>query len=329
VSFATSAGLGAVHWAPDGKTFALLDQFPAVIHLFSRAGKSLGDVPGRNLAWIDASRYIVVRWLDADSLTTQAFIGQVGQTELTQIPGVYGEELVGNGHGAVALALPDVNSQYAVWSNGRLSKPRRGEPVAWSTDGREVAVLYNDQTKVQSWLEIVGLVGQRIASLDVGEFVEGLQVSFSPDGRNVALSAGPGSSPCILNIATGRTASMGSAPAISIAWASDTQLLTVAPDPIPRLLTEWDLAGKSVQIPAQAADLVSVPNAGVVALVQEDLSDLTVAPSALVLLEPPKEPITINFASRVGLPFWSPDGQVGVVVSYYQSNPSEAFLIAP
>jgi hypothetical protein len=329
VSFATGPSLGDVLWAPDGKTFAVLDQVPAVIHFFSRAGKSLGDTPGRNVAWIDATRYILLRWLDAGSFTTQAFIGQVGQTELTQIPGVYGEELLGNGHGAVALTMPGVNSQYVLWSSSEVSKPRAGQPVSWSKDGRELAVVYIDQAAVKVWFEVVGLTGQRIAAVDVGGLVEGLQVAFSPDGRNVALSAGPRSLPCILNVPTGRTVSMGSAPAISIAWAGDTRLLIVPPDPIPRFLTEWDLGGKPVEIPAQAADLVSVPNTEVVALVQEDLSDFTVAPSALVLLEPPKEPITINFASRVGLPFWSPDGQVGVVVSYYQSNPTEAFLIAP
>jgi dipeptidyl aminopeptidase/acylaminoacyl peptidase len=335
VSFTKGSSLGEVRWAPDGKTFALLDESQsadlAVIHFFSRAGKSLGDIPGRNLAWIDANRYIVLRWPDADPGAAQAFIGRVGQTVLTQIPGVYGygEDMLGNGHGAVALPLPSVNEQYVVWSDGRLSQPRPGWPVAWSNDGQELAVLYDDQSAVQSWFYVVGLAGQRIAAVDVGEPVEGLQVLFSPDGRNVALSAGPGSLPCILNIPTGRTVSMGSAPAISIAWASDTRLLTVAPDPIPRFLTEWDLAGKSVQIPAQAGDLVSVPNAGVVALVQEDLSDLTGAPGALVLLDPPKEPTRIGFAGQIGLPYWSPDGKIAVVISYYPSNSTEAFFITP
>lgn len=331
VSFATGPSLGEVLWAPDGQTFAVLDQVPAVIHFFSRAGKSLGDVPGRNLAWIDSSSYVLLRWPDADPGGAQAFTGRVGQTALTQIPGAYGygEEMLGNGHGAVSLSLPSVNGQYVVWSDGRLSQPRPGSPIAWSNDGQELAVLYDDQSAVQSWFYVVGLSGQRLAAVNLGEVAEGLQVLFSPDGLKVALSVGPDLTPCILDIPTGRTVSFGSW-ARSIAWGSDTRLLTIPADSTkPMSLEAWDLAGKSVQIPAQAADLVNVPNTGVVALVEEDLSDFTVAPSALVLLEPPKEPITINFASRVGLPFWSPDGQVGVVVSYYQSNPTEAFLITP
>ncbi|HEY5486312.1 MAG TPA: hypothetical protein VIK06_01580 [Candidatus Limnocylindrales bacterium] len=331
VSFATGPSLGDVLWAPDGKTFAVLDQVPAVIHFFSRAGKSLGDVPGRNMAWIDATKYIVLRWPDADPSAAQAFIGRVGQTVLTQIPGVYGygEDMLGNGHGAVALPLPSVNEQYVVWSDGRLSQPRPGWPVAWSNDGQELAVLYDDQSAVQSWFYVVGLSGQRLAAVNLGEVAEGLQVLFSPDGRKVALSVGPDLTPCILDIPTGRTVSFGSW-ARSIAWASDTRLLTIPADSTkPMSLEAWDLAGKPVQIPAQAADRVNVPSTGVVALVQEDQSGITGAPSALVLLDPPKAPIKIDFAGQIGLPLWSPDGEVAVVISYYPSNTTEAFFVTP
>jgi len=331
VSVTTGASLGEVRWAPDGSTFALLDQVPAVIHFFSRAGKSLGDVPGRNMGWIDATKYIVLRWPDSDPSAAQAFIGRVGQTVLTQIPGVYGygEDMLGNGHGAVALPLPSVIEQYVVWSDGRLSQPRPGWPVAWSNDGQELAVLYDDQSAVQSWFYVVGPSGQRLAAVNLGEVAEGLQVLFSPDGRKVALSVGPDLTPCILDIPTGRTVSFGSW-ARSIAWASDTRLLTIPADSTkPMSLEAWDLAGKPVQIPAQAADRVGVSGTGVVAFVQEDPSGITGAPRALVLLDPPKEPTRIGFAGQIGLPYWSPDGEIAVVISYYPSNTTEAFFITP
>ena len=329
VSITTGPSLGEVRWAPDGKTFALLDQIPALIHFFSRAGGSLGDVSGRNLAWIDATRYIVLRWPDADPSAAQAFIGRVGQAVLTQIPGVYSQELVSNGHGAVALSLPSEND-YVLWSNGQLSKARSGEPVSWSNDGQELALLHVDYLTLQAWAEVVGLSGQRLAAVpSLKSFAEGLAVLFSPDGHKLALSAGPGRLPFILDIATGRIVSIGATPVVSIAWASDTRLLTVPEDPIPRSLAAWDLEGKPVQIPAQPADRVSASSTGVVSLVQDSPSGGAGTPSALVLLDPPKEPATITFLGECG-PVWSPDGGVAVVICYYFSSDStEAFLITP
>jgi len=329
VSITTGPSLGEVRWAPDGKTFALLDQIPALIHFFSRAGQSLGDIPGRNLAWIDANRYIMLRWPDANPSAAQAFIGRVGETVLAQIPGVYGEDLVGNGHGAVALMLPSMND-YVLWSNGQLGKARAGRPVSWSNDGRELALLHVDYLTMQAWAEVVGLSGQRLVAIPSSKsFAEGLAVLFSPDGRKVALSDGPGRLPFILDIATGRIVSIGATPVVSIAWASDTRLLTVPEDPIPRSLAAWDLEGKPVQIAAQAADWVSVSSTGVVALVQENPSGITGAPDVLVFLDPPNEPININLPGS-GFPVWSPDGEVAVVICYYSSsNSTEAFLITP
>jgi hypothetical protein len=325
VSFATGPSLGVVLWAPDGKTFAVLDQVTAVIHFFSRAGKSLGDVPGRNMAWIDATKYIVLRWPDSDPSAAQAFIGRVGQTALTQIPGVYYEELVGNGHGAVALVLPSMND-YVVWSSGQLSKARSGKPVSWSADGQELALLHVDYLTLQASAEVVGLSGQRLAAApSLKSFAEGLAVLFSPDGHRVALSAGPGRLPFIVDIATGRTTSVGTTPVVSMAWASDTRLLTVPGDPFPLSLAAWDLEGKPVQIPAQPADRVDVSSTGVISLVQDNTGTL----SELVLLDPPKEPATITFLGQCG-PVWSPDGGVAVVVCYYSSsNSTEAFFITP
>jgi hypothetical protein len=323
VPFATGPSLGNVLWAPDGKTFAVLDQIPAVVHFFSRAGKSLGDIPGRNLAWIDATRYILLRWPDANPSGAQAFIGRVGQTVLTQIPGVYGEDLVGNRHGAVALVLPGVEWQYVLWSNGEMSKPRAGDPVSWSKDGQELALLHIDHLTLQAWAEVVGLSGQRLAAVpSLESFAEGLVVLFSADGHKLALSAGPGRLPFILDIATSRAITVGTTPLVSMAWASDTRLLTVPEDPIPRSLDAWDIEGKPVQIPYQPADRVSVSSDGAVAILQES------TPS-IVLLNSPTKLISLP-GSPLAPPVWSPDGKVAIVICYYSaSNSTEAFFITP
>ncbi len=320
--------LVAVRWAPDGATFALLDESGfadhAIVHFFSRAGKSLGDVSGRDLAWIDAERYVVLQWPDpTEQIQGNAFIGQVGMIALTQIPGTYGEGLIGSGRGEIALPLAN-SSEYVLWSNGQLSQPRAGRPVAWSNDGQKLAVLHVNAKTLRAWPEVVGLSGARLAaaeSLDCS--VIGLAVLFSPDGLNVAISdcvAGTGTLPFILNLATSKAESLGDRPVNSIAWADGQRLYTVSSDP-GSLLTEWGIDRQAVTIASQAADRVSVSVTGVVAVTQDSTN-------SIAFLDSPSAPIRLA-ASQFVAPVWSQVGTVAVVICYLPDDSTEAFLITP
>jgi len=320
--------LVAVRWAPDGKTFALLDESGfadhAVIHFFSREGGSLGDVSGRDLAWIDAERYVVLQWPDpTEQIQGRAFIGQVGRTALTQIPGTYGEGPIGSGRGEIALPLAN-SSEYVLWSNGQLSQPRAGRPVAWSNDGQKLAVLHVNAKTLRAWPEVVGLSGARLAaaeSLDCS--VIGLAVVFSPDGLDVAISdcvAGAGTLPFILSLATSKPLSLGDRPVNSMAWANDQRLYTVSSDP-GSSLTEWGIDGQAVAIASQTADGVSVSSTGIVAVTQGSTN-------SIAFLDSPSEPIRLA-ASQFVAPVWSPVGTVAVVICYLPDDSTEAFLITP
>jgi hypothetical protein len=235
-------------WSPDGSRYAIGDDAAGspVTHLFDRSGADIGSVTGVQLfsfAWLDENRFVVIATEDRVNRSgpLDAFIGRVGSTQLAKL-GEY-DTLVAGPSGSVALAQktwdPSVSTkqQYVVVStDGSVSKPRDGEPVAWSRDGSMLAVYHatglapapsDAMPPALGWLEVVRSTGESVASTHGLTFAETYPV-FSPDGARVAFSYDPepltgAAQMAILEIASGHATIIPESGTLT--WASNDQLL--------------------------------------------------------------------------------------------------------
>jgi len=241
-------------WSPDGSRYAIgadgLDSGGldfSVIHLFDRSGTEIGSVAGMGefgFAWLDANRFVVIATEDRVNRSgpLDAFMGRVGSTQLTNL-GQY-ENVVAGPSGSVALAqiedpsLITTAPQYVVLSaDGSVSKPRDGEPLAWSRDGSMLAVYHatglapapsDAQGPALGWLEVVRSTGESVASTHGLTFAWPYPTAFSPDGARVAFPYDPkpltgAAQMAILEIASGHVTIIPESGLLT--WASNDQLL--------------------------------------------------------------------------------------------------------
>jgi len=196
-------------WSPDSSRYAIASDGTRspTIHLFDRSGAEVGSVAHEGLfefAWLDANRFVVIASeASVNSAGPLAYLGRIGSTELTSV-GQY-DSLVGGRSGSVALARtgngdPSVSTKHqyvVVAADGSVSKPRDGDPVAWSRDGSMLAVYHATalapepsgvEPPTLGSLEIVRPTGERVASTQKPSFANPGALAFSPDGARVAFT---------------------------------------------------------------------------------------------------------------------------------------------
>ena len=235
-------------WSPDGSRYAIVDDATdsPVIHLFDRSGTEIGSVAGVGMysfAWLDANRFVFLSDRGNGSGGRATFLGRVGSSEFTEL-GQY-DMLVAGPPGSVALTQgvtgdPSLNTkhQYAVVSaDGSVSKPRDGDPLAWSRDGKMLAVYHATglapapsgvQSDTLGSLEVVRSTGESVASTHELSFAVPYGAAFSPDGARVAFlyNAQPlNGTPeiAILEIGSGHVTIVPESGPLT--WASNDQLL--------------------------------------------------------------------------------------------------------
>ena len=244
----TGKNLAFAGWSPDGSRYAIVDDATdsAVMHLFDRSGTEIGSVSGVGMisfAWLDANRFVFLSNRGNGSGGVATFLGRVGSSDYMEL-GQY-DMLVPGPSGAIALTVPGTGDpsvstkhQYVVVSaDGSVSKPRDGEPLAWSRDGTMLAVyhataLAPEPSGVQAEpigsLEVVRSTGESVASTHKLSFTDPYGAAFSPDGALVAFlyDAQPlNGTPqiAILEIGSGHVTIVPESGPLT--WASDDQLL--------------------------------------------------------------------------------------------------------
>jgi hypothetical protein len=184
-------GTGAdIAWSPDGAE--LVFSSDNEVDVIGVDGKQLETLPGFRVAWLDAHTLAVLQ----DN--GQAYVAQLGGGTRSPIAGQYSDMIGGSG-GQVALQLKEQSTdEYRVWSQSSgLSAIRDGLLVAFSPDGKKLAVVHNPEPCCTG-----GSLSPNPATLDVTDVATGKSLAtdrqimssgtlgyravFSPDSRWIA-----------------------------------------------------------------------------------------------------------------------------------------------
>jgi hypothetical protein len=317
-----SLGGSPLTWSPDGKHF-----------IYATDSWELFDDSGRGLAgttptpgW--SSGFYAATWLDSDAYAIHSMDGVVVICRLDgsglQLPGSHelanmiGPGMVGNGHGALAVALDRGN--FVVWDRGSLSAPVAGLPLQWSPDGTRLLIatsgaqdpgsttdaVYWDKVAIVSYPGLkrtTTFEGVHVAA-HVAGFGETL-MRFSPDGLSIAFGAvrwdatnngGSG----ILDVATGQVTAV---PAVLHAgWLPNSRLFGESTET--PAIEEWD---GSKFVPSDLPpNTISVSPTGVVAYAAQVGAETVtrLSRNGIPIRDVPVNPFEID---------WSPDGSHVVV----------------
>jgi hypothetical protein len=202
-------------WSPNGQLLAVLalggELGSGRADILDVAGQRIASFAASGMAWVNDAHLMTLVASPNDAQRT-ATVRSIDGTESSPVPGTFGP-LLGNGHGSVALAAPVVGSSYPadesfrIWSDGQLEQPISGygHPVAWSSDGRLLALVGESPTAgpngvggpipgtvtVLKLPEETVILSHQVADIRLG-------VAFSPDGSRLATGDG-----LILNLADG------------------------------------------------------------------------------------------------------------------------------
>jgi hypothetical protein len=342
----TGEDLHVLGWAPDGSSFAILEQprgsaaAPAVptVHMFDRAGVEEGSVETWWFGWLDATSYLAFRYETASDGTPawHAYMGRIGSTQLTELTGTY-DSLIAGPSGAVALLLPwdytpETTPHYVVVSGGTISQPREGYPAAWSRDGTDLAVIHptgpppprGAGSNTYGWLEVVRSTGASVASARDVQTDINAQVEFSPDGSRVAFrddtnAFSSGEQIGVLNLGLGR---LDRIPKFGLfTWASADQVLFVdLASSIPsenNHILSWS-ATTGQLTPYGIGDIVGASGQGTVIT---GTNGVNVATTLTWVSQSPSSPGSGTLIIGDGLwdgtddAAWSPDGRSLVLIS--------------
>jgi hypothetical protein len=224
-------------WSPGGTKFAFnpgANTNAEQTNIVDAAGKIVDVVPATWVAWIDDDTYL--------GIGSETFVGRVGSTAHSPIPGSYDADLsydpVAAG-GVVALLVPPLPSgsfhnagdEYVIWSAAGITAVRLGHPVAISHDGRFVAVTSRESDQSPLKVELVradsGKVAASYLDTTTDSNTDPAILGFSPDGTKFAFVTAGGSL-VIMEVGSGRPAA--TAPCEDRwmqpgAWLSGSQLL--------------------------------------------------------------------------------------------------------
>jgi hypothetical protein len=354
----TGSHVAFAGWSPDGSRYAISvgTADSSVIDLFDRSGTEVGSVAlvVFQFAWLDANRFVFLSNRGNGSGGVATFLGRVGSNEFTEI-GPYGV-LAAGPSGSRALTLqgdgdPNVNlkRQYVVVSaDGSVSKPRDGDPEAWSRDGSMLAVYHATalapepsgvQPPTLGSLEIVRPTGERVASTQKLSFASPVALAFSPDGARVAFTydAAPltgAAQTAVLEIRTGHVTIIPESGPLT--WASNDQLLLAYTSTdygkTPSAIMSWStVTGRVTKY--GPGDTVGASGLGTVVIGSDTTHVFTWTTTTGGSTRTGTFTLgySMGFGSWIPDSAWSPDGSslILTVGDYNIGNPMDAVLFRP
>jgi WD40 repeat protein len=235
---------GSLAWSPDGQILAAAAQSQEAgegqIHLFDRTGHPFGAVPGFAAGWIDDHDLITVE-RDADGATDSAWRWSIDAKSSSLVdPATI--DVLPDGHGSVAISewsdASELHSSFRLWtSQFGLGPLLPGEPAAWSSDGRKLAVQQVAAAAAgpghrgitlaaggppQTSLEVLdGSTLRRLAAFPHDPFDARSMIQFDPTGTFVATES------LVFDLTRDVTLSLP-AQEEAIAWSHDGRLLVAS-----------------------------------------------------------------------------------------------------
>jgi len=347
-------------WSPDSSRYAIASDGTRspTIHLFDRSGAEVGSVAHEGLfefAWLDANRFVVIASeASVNSAGPLAYLGRIGSTELTSV-GQY-DSLVGGRSGSVALARtgngdPSVSTKHqyvVVAADGSVSKPRDGDPVAWSRDGSMLAVYHATalapepsgvEPPTLGSLEIVRPTGERVASTQKPSFANPGALAFSPDGARVAFTydtAPLRGTPqiAVMEIRTGHVTMLPQSGPLT--WASNDELLFAYTSTdygkTPAGIMSWSAVTGRVTTYGRG-DVVAASGLGTVVIGSDTAHDFTWTTTTGGSTRTGTFSLgyTMGFGTWIPDYPWSPDGSSLIITvgDWNNGTPMDAVLFRP
>jgi WD40 repeat protein len=330
-------------WSPAGTKIAVVEGAsgaPSTVTIMSVGGSTIQTVNADDVAWIDDSSYVTTAGDPAGII-----VGHVGSSAVEKMPGNVSNSasIVAGPAGAIALPLEESGSNhYVVWGSTGLSDPRDGVPVAYSPDGKFLAVVHYPRTGCDgcdgppspapseapgpTTLDIVRAeTGESVRVTEDVEWVYGALVSFSPDSRLVAFRMNPKDQASlervgILDVASGKVWVVDAGTVGSLAWTDDSHVLILSQSP-----ATSTPAGMPVTISYAPLDVdeIVVSSRGDVAMPRHDASQ--------VVIDRAGTQETIDLPGTRHFLTWSPDGStlIAICADNTVQTPDEVVLIRP
>lgn len=323
--------IGTVEWRPDGTELLISGQDG--VRRVDGDGTVLESLPSADAAvWVDNNDFAVWQGdVSASSVGTVSIRGIDGHNVV--IPGTYESEMVGSGHGALALApatsaSPGGDGTFVVWTAAAIHPAMAGIPLGWSPNGTQLVVGLGPVDSMGADIQQVNVAMASLPALDA-RAITGLradpkyQPAFSADGQYVAFSCATMTQnqmcgQAVTNLGTSVSRVIAHQPiGLPLTWLpEDRLLLASASYPGQGGLTVWQ-DGHPLSV------LTSIGSSGVAA------STGAIA----VTLEDPATGGTVTVYSASGsrvnsLPgisgIWSPDG---TTVAVLPSDPSGRLIL--
>ena len=220
-------------WSPDGRTLLVLEGTTNAPDADQRVLVTLSDgtarrtVVGTAAIWVDSRSFLVWR-------AGRSYLEAIDSSTETAIVPALPLDAVSNGHGAVAASegVRSARETFRVWTATGTSAPLSGEPVAWSGDGKELAVWHfslqggGTGAPAQGNLEFLAWPSLTRISASA-QIVDAAPAFFDPSGRYLAA---PG--PTVVDVVTGQAVAQPGAfvdgprhPSELVAWTAAARLV--------------------------------------------------------------------------------------------------------
>ena len=180
-------------WAPDGQHLMVVNARD-LEEVVDATGMNPVTIPAysNDAGWIDSSTIVALVRDSQTTLTGHVSLYDVSGRVTAQIDGDF-EEVVASPGNDLFVAVAAGGQSYKVWDKGVLSDWRQGNPLSWSADGSELALLTEKETAAgqdggpEGPLTIVDRARNTAAQiLDWFGEEYGNDYLFSSDGRYLA-----------------------------------------------------------------------------------------------------------------------------------------------
>jgi len=263
-----------IAWAPDGRHMLLARVTPGLgggsrIEIRDAAGRLTGTVVGTAGAWVDSARIAIatpsagqgshfggstISLVDVTGHQVATLPGQYASPDITV--GADGGVLVGSGAGQLAVVGQTgtnfSGATYVIWNGQSMSPSRQGVPIAFSQDGRELAVIHPTYGPggslggtLSGSLEIVSVSGSKTLASFPRLRVAARSGLFSPNDSSLLVSG------ILVDLGTGATTNVGDG-----GWLPDGSLVTVSNGQVTRWQGTHPAA--DLRFPAGGAVVISV-----------------------------------------------------------------------